>query len=114
MLPHHSKKADNLMGWFILTQLFSTLIQLIRIGHMFDQQKDLEILILRYQLDLAERKLQSPLKPNRAEKLTLAVLVAKLKQGTQRSANQLRDLCVGYFVYPSDSYVLIWPKSYII
>jgi hypothetical protein len=49
-------------------------------------------MILRYQLDLAERKQQSPLKPNRAEKLTLAVLVTKLKQSTQRPANQLRDL----------------------
>jgi len=80
------------MGWFILTQLFSILIQLIRIGRMSDHEKDLEILILRYQLDMAERKLQSPLKPTRVEKLALAVLVTKLKQGTQRPANQLRDL----------------------
>jgi putative transposase len=80
------------MGWFIVTQLFSILIQLIRIGKMSDQEKDLEIMILRYQLDMAERKLQTPLKPTRAEKLTLAVLVTKLKQGTKRSASQLRDL----------------------
>ena len=80
------------MGWFILTQLFSILIQLIRIGRMSDQEKDLEIMILRYQLDMAERKRQTPLKPTRAEKLTLAVLVTRLKQGTKRSANQLRDL----------------------
>jgi len=53
------------MGWFILTQLFSILIQLIRIGRMPDQEKDLEIMILRYQLDMAERKLQSPLKPTK-------------------------------------------------
>jgi putative transposase len=80
------------MGWFILTQLVSILIQLIRIGHMSDQEKDLEILILRYQLDMAERKLKTPLKPTQVEKLTLAVLVTKFKQGTQRPANQLRDL----------------------
>jgi len=80
------------MGWFILTQLFLILIQLIHIGRMSDQEKDLEIMILRYQLDMAERKLQTPLKPTRAEKLTLAVLVTKLRQGTKRSANQLRDL----------------------
>jgi hypothetical protein len=43
---------------------------------MSDQEKDLEIMILRYQLDLAERKLQTPLKPNRAEKLTLAGVTA--------------------------------------
>jgi hypothetical protein len=77
MLAHHFKEADNLMGWFILTQLFSTLIiQLIRIGRMSDQEKDLEIMILRYQLDMAERKLQTPLKPTRAEKLTLAGVTA--------------------------------------
>ena len=80
------------MGWFILTQLFSILIQLIRIGRKSDQEKDLEIMILRYQLDMTERKLQSPLKLTRVEKLTLAVLLTKLKQGTQRSAHQLRDL----------------------
>jgi len=80
------------MGWFILTQLFSIRIQLIRIGRMSDHEKDLETLILRYQLDMAERTLQTPLKPTRVEKLILAVLVAKLTQGTRRPANQLRDL----------------------
>ena len=74
------------MGWFILTQLFSTLIQLIGIGRKSDQEKDLEIIILRYQLDMAQRKLQTPLKPTRAEKLTLPVLVAKLKQGSRQPA----------------------------
>ncbi len=92
MMAHHSKEADNLMGWFILTHLFSTLIQLIRIGRQSDQEKDLEIIILRYQLDMAQRKLQTPLKPTRAEKLTLGVLVTKLKQGTRRPVYQLRDL----------------------
>jgi hypothetical protein len=52
------------MGWFILTQLFSILIQWIRIGRMSDQENDLEFLILRYQLDMAERKLKTPLKPS--------------------------------------------------
>ena len=59
------------MGWFILTQLFSILIQLIRIGRKSDQEKDLEIMTLHYQLDMAERKLQTPLKPTHAEKLAL-------------------------------------------
>ena len=80
------------MGWFILTQIFSVLIQLIGIGRKSDQEKDLEIIILRYQLDMAQRKLQTPLKPTRVEKLTLAVLVTKLKQGSRRPASQLRDL----------------------
>ena len=71
------------MAWFILAQLFSTLFQLVLVRHKSDQQKELEILILRYQLAICERKLREPLKPSRAEKLTLAVLVARLKQCTQ-------------------------------
>jgi hypothetical protein len=80
------------MAWFILSQLFSTLIHLIQIGRMSDHEKELEIMILRYQLAIVERKLQSPLRPSRAEKLTLAVLLARLKQGTQRPAHQLQDI----------------------
>ena len=80
------------MGWFVLTQIFSVLIQLIGIGRKSDQEKDLEIIILRYQLDMAQRKLQTSLKPTRVEKLTLAVLVTKLRRGSRQPAYQLRDL----------------------
>jgi len=41
---------------------------------------------------MAQRKLQTPLKPTRIEKLTLAVLVTKLRQGSRQPAKQLRDL----------------------
>lgn len=34
------------MGWFVLTQIFFVLIQLIGIGRKSDQEKDLEIIIL--------------------------------------------------------------------
>jgi hypothetical protein len=80
------------MAWFILSQLFSTLIYLIRIGRTSDHEKELEIIILRYQLAIVERKLQSHRTPSRAEKLTLAVLLARLKQGTQLPAHQLQDI----------------------
>jgi hypothetical protein len=66
------------MGWFILAQLFSTLVQLIHLSRMSDQEKDLELMILRTPLDTAERKLHKPVRPTRAEKMTLAVLVARL------------------------------------
>ena len=80
------------MAWFISSQLCSTLIHLIQIGRTSDHEKELEIMILRYQLAIVERKLQSPLRPSRAEKLTLTVLLARLKQGTQRPAHQLQDI----------------------
>jgi len=42
--------------WFVITLVFSTLLQLIDIGRLSNQEKDLEIMILRHQLDILERK----------------------------------------------------------
>ena len=67
------------MGWFVLFYLFSTLISLVSICRLSQQEKDLEILLLRHQLAILERKFDKPVKPNRAEKLTLAVLTARLR-----------------------------------
>jgi hypothetical protein len=80
------------MGWFILAQPFSTFIQLIHLSRMSDQEKDLELMILRTQLDMAERQLHKPVRPARAEKMTLAVLVARLRGCSRRPARELRSL----------------------
>ena len=80
------------MAWFILSQMFSTLLTLLRLGHTSDKDKDLEILILRQQLNILQRQLDKPIKPNRAEKLTLAVLSANLKQQRNRPVKQFRSL----------------------
>jgi len=80
------------MGWFVLCYLFSTLISLVSIGRLSQQEKDLEILLLRHQLAILKRKLDKPVKPNRAEKLTLAVLTARLRLVTRRPASALRDV----------------------
>jgi hypothetical protein len=45
---------------------------------MSEQEKDLEILILRQQLAILQRKQEKPVKTNRAEKMMLAILTAKL------------------------------------
>jgi putative transposase len=80
------------MGWFILSFLFSTLVSLVSIGRLSEQEKDLKILLLRHQLAILERKLDKPVRPNQAEKLTLAVLEARLRLLTRRSASKLRDI----------------------
>jgi hypothetical protein len=80
------------MGWFILVQLFYTLISMIRLGRRTDSEKDLEILILRHQLNILERKQKRTIKPNRAEKFILAMLTAQLKKATKRPAGQLREV----------------------
>ena len=79
------------MTWFLVTHIFTMLLELVGIDRLPDREKDLEILILRHQLDILERKQKTPIKPNPAEKMTLAVLTHKLKQITNRSTNQLRN-----------------------
>ena len=59
---------------------------------MSDHEKDLEILVLRYQLGIADRKLNCTLKPDKGEKLTLAVLSANLKKQSKRPKKQFRHI----------------------
>ena len=80
------------MVWFLVAQIFSTLISLIQIGRMAETDKDLEIMVLRYQPGIAERKMQKPLRANRAESMTLAVLAGKLKHQNGRPAKQFQRL----------------------
>lgn len=80
------------MGWFILKHIFSTLLAIVNVRRLSDQEKDLEILMLRQQLSILQRKLNHPIKPSKIEKLTLAVLTTKFKQTTRQTANQLRDV----------------------
>ena len=80
------------MVWFLIAQIFSTLISLIQIGRMAESNKDLELMVLRYQLGNAERKLQKPVRASRVEKMTLAMLAAKLKKQTKRPASQFKQL----------------------
>lgn len=80
------------MIWLAILHILSTVLELIHIGRLSDKDKDMEIMILRHQLDVLTRLQIKPVKPNRAEKMTLAVLTKKLKQSTNRSTAQLRDV----------------------
>ena len=80
------------MGWFILQHIFSTLLAIVNVRRLSDQEKDLEILMLRQQLSILQRKFNHPIKPSKIEKLTLAVFTTRFKQTTRQTANQLRDV----------------------
>lgn len=80
------------MGWFILAHIFSTMLMFMHIGRLSEQEKDLEILLLRHQLSILERKCYKPVRLTRAEKLTLAVLATRLKQTTNRTARELHGI----------------------
>jgi putative transposase len=77
------------MGWFILSQIFSTILEIVFLRSQTDQTKDLEILLLRRQLEMVERVLEKPLRASRTEKLILAEPGVKLKARTGQTARQL-------------------------
>jgi hypothetical protein len=80
------------MGWFILKNIFSTFVTFFTIRRLSNQEKDLEILLLRQQLSILQRKLNRPIRPNRIEKMILAVLTTKIKRISHRSTNQLKNV----------------------
>jgi putative transposase len=80
------------MIWFMVLQLASTLVELVRLARQSESEKDLEILLLRRQLAIYERKQTRPMRLTRSEKLTLVVLATKLKATTGRTIKQMKDV----------------------
>src|SRR5262249_41205566 len=74
---------------FIIAHLFTTVLDWISIGRLGSHEKDLEIMLLRQQLTIVQRRLDKSVRPERIEKLTLAILAAKLKSMTQHPTKQL-------------------------
>jgi putative transposase len=80
------------MFWSIVALVFSVLLELFNLRDLSNYEKDLEVLILRHQLDILDRKQTRHNRPSKAEKLALAVLTNKLKTMSNRSASQLRNV----------------------
>ncbi len=66
------------MTFYLLAHTFSLLFDLVRLGRQADRDKDIEILLLRQQLRILQRKQPQPPRISRWEKLTLLVLAGKL------------------------------------
>src|SRR5512145_2678032 len=80
------------MFWFCVWQVVSTLIELIRLGRRSESDKDFEILLLRRQLAIYERRQERAPHLSRGEKLTLVVLGSKLKAHTGRTIKAIGDV----------------------
>lgn len=59
------------MVWFCVWQVVSSLVELIRLGRRSESAKDLEILLLRRQLAIYERRQERAPHLSRGEKLML-------------------------------------------
>jgi len=80
------------MIWFMVLQVVSILVELVRLGRKSESQKDLEILLLRRQLAIYERKQERAPRLSRGEKLALVVLATKLKAKTGRPIKQMGEV----------------------
>src|SRR5215210_1088120 len=72
------------MVWFVLGHLVGLLVDLLTTTRRTEGDKDLQILVLQHQLRLLQRERPRPPRLTRWEKLTLAVLTAKLASRTTR------------------------------
>src|SRR6266542_5344030 len=70
------------MLWFVLLHLLEFVVDLLAATRRTDRDKDVEILLLRHQLRVLQRERPRPPRLSRWEKLTLAVLTAKLARLT--------------------------------
>lgn len=80
------------MIWFMVFQVVSALVELVRLGRQSANEKDLEILLLRRQLAIYERKQVQPMRLSRSEELPLVVLGTKLKTQTGRTIKAMGDV----------------------
>jgi putative transposase len=80
------------MSWFVVMQIFSMLLEWVKLGRRSDQEKDLEILLLRHQLAILERKQTKVVRASRVDKLILVVLMIKLKDRTCQTIKELSEV----------------------
>ena len=80
------------MGWYILANIFKIFLTLFHLGFRSDREKDLEILVLRQQLNILHRKHDRIVKPDRVDRMILSVLADRLKLISGRSTSKLSDI----------------------
>ena len=77
---------------FLVAHVCSALLDLIWVARRTEQAKDIEILLLRQQLRILQRKEPRPLRISRWEKLTLLVLADKLTGMTNSARSRLSQV----------------------
>ena len=81
------------MIWYAIAVVIDFLVDMVAVRWQ-TADKDLEILLLRQQLRVLERKLRQQARPSRWEKCLLAVLLVHLRQITGRSRAQLGKILI--------------------
>jgi putative transposase len=80
------------MLWFLISQLILFLVDLSTTRTLADQEKDLQILLLRQQIRILQRTHHQPKRITRVEKALLAILTDRLKRVAGLTVERLRDV----------------------
>jgi hypothetical protein len=67
------------MLWAFVTQMITVVLDLLTLSFAADKSKDLELLVLRQQIRILERRLGKRVRPSRVEKMLLAVTALRMK-----------------------------------
>ncbi len=97
------------MFWFLVGHFVAFLVDLVLGTRPGDRDKDLQILVLRHQLRLAQRQRPRPLRLTRGEKLTLAVLAAALARLTADPRDRLDQ----YLLLFKPDTILKWHRELV-
>ena len=79
------------MIWSLIAQGVKLVLDLLTLRYSANQDKDLEVLVLRQQIRILERRVGKPLRPSRVEKLMLAVTTVHIKELAREGRKRLKD-----------------------
>jgi putative transposase len=97
------------MTWFVLVHLIGFIVDLLITSRRTERDKDLQIRVLQHQLRLLQRERPRLQRLTRWEKLTLAVLTAKLVSSTSRPRTTLDQVLL---LFKPDT-VLKWHQQLV-
>jgi putative transposase len=97
------------MIFSLLMSLFSLSLDLLAIMGVSKSDKDLEIIILRQQVRILQRKVKTPPRISDPERIILAILTDKISQSTKDARQRLQKVM---FIFKPDT-VLRWHRALV-
>jgi hypothetical protein len=71
------------MLWSLIAQIVQVILDVLSLHLVTDPDKDLELLVLRQQIRVLERRVSQPVHPSRVEKLVLTLTALQIRDRTR-------------------------------
>jgi len=97
------------MLWSVIAQVVKVILDALSLHLITDPDKDLELLVLRQQIRILERRVGKPVRPSRVEKLLLALGAMQLKDRARSGQQGLKNSLILF----KPATVLKWPRELV-